>query len=93
MVLDGHETLVQCASAEELLCGTGTEGGSAGGNDEMGVKEECEARRGQSAVALLSSKLSPPRPVSRQSHVLNLTKFGFAVRASRAGHVHHSRTS
>lgn len=58
-----------------------------------GVKEECEARRGQSAVALLSSKLSPPRPVSRQSHVLNLTKFGFAVRASRAGHVHHSRTS
>jgi hypothetical protein len=70
---------------------TGTARGSAGGNDEMGEgKDECEAKRGQ--PALRPSPQSPPAAAAIPIHVLNFTKFGFAVRASRAGHVPHSLT-
>ena len=74
--MDMRHVQFSCVSAEELWGGTGTERGSAGGNDEMGGKEECNAEA--RAVALRSSQ--PRRPQS-QTHVLNLTKQQFAVRS------------
>ena len=40
-----------------------TERGSAGGNDEMRGKEECQAKRGQSSSP--SGPASPPDPAVR----------------------------
>lgn len=48
-----------------------------------GGKEECDARRGQ----LVARSPSPDLESETVPHVLNLTKFGFAVRVSRASHV------
>jgi hypothetical protein len=52
----------------------------------------CEAKRGQPALRPSPQTRKPPVRKANPIHVLNFTKFGFAVRASRAGHVPHSRT-